>query len=50
MRSPGFRDLIANVRDFDVPLATRIRLALRNTGIKLRQRTSCCGNPGELGC
>jgi hypothetical protein len=50
LSSPSFRDLIANFREYDAPLATRVRLALRNTGLKLRQRSSCCGNPGEPGC
>ncbi len=50
MSSPSFRDLIANFREYDAPLASRIRLALRNTAIKLRQRSSCCGNPGQPGC
>ena len=50
MSSPSFRALITNFREYDAPLATKIRLALRNTAIKLRQRSSCCGHPGEPGC
>ena len=50
MASPSLRDLIANFREYDAPLATKIRLALRNTAIKVRQRSSCCGHPGEPGC
>lgn len=50
MSAPSFRDLIVNFRAYDAPLATRIRLALRNTGLKLWQRSSCCGHPGEPGC
>jgi hypothetical protein len=50
MSGPSFRDLLANFREYDAPLATKIRLALRNTGLKLRQRSSCCGHPGEPGC
>ena len=50
MRSPSFLDLIANFRDYEAPLPTKIRLALRNTAIKLRNRSDCCGHPGEPGC
>ncbi|HLH25815.1 MAG TPA: hypothetical protein VK066_25130 [Chloroflexota bacterium] len=50
MSSPSLRALIANFHDYDAPLSTKLRLALRNTAIKLRQRSSCCGHPGEPGC
>jgi hypothetical protein len=50
MSAPSFSALIANFRDHDAPLATKIRLAVRNTAIKLRQRSNCCGRPGEPGC
>ena len=50
MASPSLRALIANFRDYDAPLSTKIRLALSNTAIKVRQRSSCCGNPGQPGC
>jgi hypothetical protein len=49
----GWRELLrrlAGAALVAAPLATRVRLALRNTGLKLRQRSSCCGNPGEPGC
>jgi hypothetical protein len=48
--SPSFRALIANFREYDAPLGTKLRLAARNTWIKLRQRSNCCGHPGEPGC
>ena len=50
MSSPSLRALIANFREYDAPLTTKIRMALRNTGIKIRQRSDCCGHPGEPGC
>jgi hypothetical protein len=50
MSAPSLRALIANFRDYDAPLATKIRLAWRNTAIKLRQHSNCCGHPGEPGC
>jgi hypothetical protein len=50
MSSPSFRALIANFRDYDAPFTTKLRLALRNNLTKLRQRSDCCGHPGEPGC
>jgi hypothetical protein len=50
MSSPSFRALIVNFREYDAPLATKLRLAARNTLLKLRQRSACCGHPGEPGC
>jgi len=50
MATPSPRALIANFRDYDAPLTTKLRLAWRNTAIKLRQHQSCCGHPGEPGC
>ena len=50
MSTPSLSALIANLRDYDAPLATKLRLALRNTAIKVRQRSNCCGHPGEPGC
>ncbi len=50
MAGPSLRDLIVNFREYDAPLSTKVRLALRNTGIKIRRRSSCCGNHGEPGC
>jgi hypothetical protein len=50
MITPSLRDLIANFRDYDAPFTTKVRLALKNTGIKLKNRSNCCGNLGEPGC
>ncbi|MBI2869121.1 MAG: hypothetical protein HYX96_04765 [Chloroflexi bacterium] len=33
-----------------VPLRLKLYLLLRNTGIKVSRRQSCCGHPGEPGC
>jgi len=47
---PGFRDAVAIFREYDAPLPTKLRLALSNTLIKVRTRSSCCGHLGEPGC
>lgn len=47
-RSP--RAVFSNWRDYDAPFGTKLRLALRNSWIKLRHAQSCCGNAGEPGC
>jgi hypothetical protein len=33
-----------------MPLATKLRLVLRNSAIKITRMQSCCGHPGEPGC
>lgn len=39
-----------NWRRSPLPVASRLRLALRNNWIKLRTRSDCCGNHGQPGC
>lgn len=43
------QDSIANWQ-VDMPLSRKLRLAARNTWIKVRTRQTCCGHPGEPGC
>ena len=33
-----------------LPLHRKLRLAARNTWIKISQGRRCCGHPGEPGC
>jgi len=33
-----------------MPLSRKIRLAVRNTAIKIKTHEQCCGHPGEPGC
>jgi hypothetical protein len=33
-----------------MPLGRKTRLVLRNTWLKIRTRSDCCGNYGEPGC
>jgi hypothetical protein len=39
-----------NFRDYEAPLATKLRLAIANNVRKARTRQSCCGNLGQPGC
>ena len=50
MANSSFHDTVANFREYDAPLPTKLRLALSNTLIKLRTRSSCCGHLGQPGC
>lgn len=47
---PGVGTGVDNWRRSNLPFAEKLRLAARNTMIKLRNRTSCCGHHGEPGC
>ncbi|MGH9125337.1 MAG: hypothetical protein ACRDZ8_11515 [Acidimicrobiales bacterium] len=50
MPRPSFRVSIANFRDYDAPLPTKIRMAFANNWKKVVTRSSCCGNHGQPGC
>jgi hypothetical protein len=39
-----------NWRRSQLPFGEKLRLSMRNNLIKLRNRSSCCGHPGEPGC
>ena len=46
---PDMNAFISNLRA-PMPLWKKVSLFLRNSGIKIRKRQSCCGHPGEPGC
>ena len=50
MDRPSIRVSIANFRDYDAPLATKLKLVVANNLTKLRTHSSCCGNHGQPGC
>ena len=39
-----------NWREYDAPLPTKLRLALRNRLTATFSRSQCCGHLGEPGC
>jgi len=43
------RAILTNV-SVPMPLRRKLYLVFRNNLIKIRQRQSCCGHPGEPGC
>jgi hypothetical protein len=43
------RDYIDNFREWNGPLAEKVRLGVSNTARRLRGQ-ACCGRPGEPGC
>ena len=45
----SLRDVISNWR-VPLPWHAKLRLAARNTAIKVVKRQGCCGHPGEPGC
>ncbi|HEX3539822.1 MAG TPA: hypothetical protein VHT75_05200 [Acidimicrobiales bacterium] len=50
MSKPSMRATIANFREYDAPLATKLKLFVANNLIKIRTHSSCCGNHGQPGC
>jgi hypothetical protein len=50
MDKPSLRVSLANFRDYDAPLATKLRMVVTNNLIKARTRSNCCGHHGEPGC
>jgi len=47
---PSFEAVRSNWSRSELPLAEKVRVAVRNNLIKLRTRSNCCGNHGEPGC
>lgn len=47
---PSFRSIFSNWNEYDASFATKVRLALKNSWIRVSQRQTCCGNHGEPGC
>jgi hypothetical protein len=43
------REVLENLRQ-PMPLKRKLYLILRNNWIKIRTRSTCCGNHGEPGC
>jgi len=46
----SFRVSLNNFRSYDAPFHEKVRMAIANNLIKLRTRSSCCGNHGQPGC
>ena len=49
-RRPSLSDARANCRRSKDPFAQKMMQVLRNTMIKIRTRSDCCGNEGQVGC
>jgi hypothetical protein len=49
MTRPNIGSLWSNWNQ-DLPLLEKVRLAAKNTAIKAKNGSSCCGNHGEPGC
>ena len=49
-RRGSIRQFITNWRTYDASTLEKLRLYARNNWIKIRTRSSCCGNHGEPGC
>ncbi len=48
-RSQGAGPFFDNLRQ-PMAFGEKMRLAARNTWLKIKRRDSCCGHPGEPGC
>jgi hypothetical protein len=42
--------MLSNWASYDAPFGVKRRMAVSNTLVKLRNRQSCCGHPGQPGC
>lgn len=49
-RRPSLGQVLSNWREYEAPLATKLRMAVANNWRKLRRRSNCCGNDGQPGC
>ena len=49
-KQPNAGDTWRNFWESDIPMAKRIRIAIKNNLIKALTRKNRCGNHGEPGC
>ena len=50
MKRPSLSDARANWRRSNDPFAKKLIQVLSNAMIKIRTRSDCCGNEGQVGC
>ncbi len=48
-RSNSLRNYLTNLQA-PLPWTTKVRLVIRNAGVRIVRRQDCCGHPGEPGC
>jgi hypothetical protein len=48
-QGPVPAEALANLRQ-QMPMGLKLRLLVRNTWHRIRNRSMCCGHPGEPGC
>jgi hypothetical protein len=42
--------MFSNWASYDAPFGVKLRMTVSYTLVKLRNRQSCCGHPGQPGC
>jgi hypothetical protein len=42
--------MLSNWASYDAPFGVKLRMAVSNTMVKLRNRQGCCGHHGHPGC
>ena len=47
---PSLAAIRSNWSTYDAPFGTKLRMAVSNNLIKIRNRQDCCGNHGQPGC
>ena len=47
---PTIGAVVADWRDYDAPVPTKLRLTARNLWRRIVLRQNCCGNHGQPGC
>jgi hypothetical protein len=47
--TPSFGSFLTNL-DAPYPLRIKLRMLVRNLGLRVVKAQNCCGHPGEPGC
>lgn len=50
MSKPSLGNAGSNWANSDLPVWEKLRLVAKNSAIKAKNRSHCCGNHGEPGC
>lgn len=47
---PSLGALFSNWSSYPAPAHVKLRLAMKNAGLRFVRRSDCCGNHGQPGC
>jgi hypothetical protein len=47
---PSWRSYVTNWQREDLTFGQKLRMQVKNSWLRVKRRSNCCGNDGEPGC